>query len=202
MKDYAPALKPASTYHIYNRAHGKEALFLQQEHYKFFIYKYKQYIVPIADTFCYCLMPNHFHFLIRFKDEDQLNLLNMRNDKNSSEFLSSQFQHFFNSYSKAFNKQQGRKGSLFMRPFKRKKVNSINYFRKIVHYIHFNPVVAELCRQPHDWNYSSFRGILSSSSSLLQREELISVFENLENFLYVHQHPPALTGIESVFNEI
>jgi putative transposase len=201
MKDYTPTLKPAYTYHIYNRAHGKEALFLHPEHYKFFIYKYKQYIVPVADTFCYCLMPNHFHFLIRFKDEDQLNLLISRDDTNSSEFLSSQFQHFFNSYSKAFNKQQGRKGSLFMRPFKRKMVNSINYFTKLVHYIHFNPVVAELCNRPQDWKYSSFNSILSHSNSLLKRKELISLFEDLENFLYVHQHPPTLTGIESVLNE-
>jgi putative transposase len=202
MKDYTPVLKPTYTYHIYNRAHGKEALFLQPEHYKFFLTKYKQYIFPIAETFCYCLMPNHFHFLIRFKDEEQLNLLNTKKDKDFSEFLSSQLNCFFMSYSKAFNKQQSRKGSLFINRFKRKMVNDVTYFRKVVHYIHFNPVVAELCNEPKDWKYSSFKGIVSSSSSLLKKEEVISVFENLENFIYVHQYPPKLTGVESVFKTL
>jgi putative transposase len=201
MQNYTPILKPTYTYHIYNRAHGKEPLFLKQEHYKFFLTKYKQYISPVADTFCYCLMPNHFHFLVRFKDEDQLNLLDVGSYTNPSEFISIQFNHFFMSYSKAFNKQQGRKGGLFMRPFKRKMINDIRYFRKIVHYIHLNPVIAEFCSEPRDWKYSSFNGILSSSTSLLKREEVVTAFENLENFLYVHRHPPELTGIEDVFNE-
>jgi putative transposase len=198
MKDYTPILKPTCTYHIYNRAHGREPLFLKQEHYQFFLTKYKQYISPIADTFCYCLMPNHFHFLIRFKDEEHLNLLGVKQEKYPSEFLSFQFNCFFMSYSKAFNKQQGRKGSLFISPFKRKEINDMKYFRKVVHYIHFNPVIAELCYQPQEWKYSSFRGILSHSNSLLDKEGVISVFENLENFLYVHQHPPELTGINVI----
>jgi putative transposase len=202
MKDYTPILEPTYTYHIYNRAHGKEELFLQQEHYEFFLNKYKQYISQIADTFCYCLMPNHFHFLIRIKHEEQLNLLADKKEKNIPEFLSSQFNHFFMSYSKAFNKQQHRKGSLFMKPFKRKIVNDMRYFRKLVHYIHFNPVIVELCNEPQNWKYSSFRGILSHSNSLLEKEEVISMFENLENFLYVHQQAPELIGIENVFDKV
>lgn len=65
-------LKPENTYHVYNRANGNEKLFLSDENYCYFLKKYDEYIYPIADTFCYCLMPNHFHFLIRIKEESVL----------------------------------------------------------------------------------------------------------------------------------
>ena len=65
-------LSPETTFHIYNRANGNEKLFISAENYRYFIQKYQEHILPIADTFCYCLMPNHFHFLVRIKTEDQL----------------------------------------------------------------------------------------------------------------------------------
>ena len=65
-------LIPEATYPIYNRANGTEKLFVSTENYRFFLERYKQYILPVADTFCYCLMPNHFHFLLRIKNENEL----------------------------------------------------------------------------------------------------------------------------------
>jgi hypothetical protein len=65
-------LIPETTYHIYNRANGNGKLFLSPENYRYFLEKYILYISPIADTFCYCLMPNHFHFLIRIREEQIL----------------------------------------------------------------------------------------------------------------------------------
>lgn len=64
---------PGYTYHVYNRANGNEKLFLSNEK-RYFLEKYTIYISPIADTFCYCLMPNHFHFLIRIKNEEKIKL--------------------------------------------------------------------------------------------------------------------------------
>ena len=61
--------KQATTYHVYNHANGNEKLFLSDENYHYFLKKYYEYVHPIADIFCYCLMPNHFHFLIRIKEE-------------------------------------------------------------------------------------------------------------------------------------
>ncbi len=144
MINYTPAFLPDFTFHVYNRAINKEKLFVDSEHYFFFLRKYDRYISPIADTFCYCLMPNHFHILIRFKSEIELRKICKMNEGNLSKYISLQFSHLFNAYSKAFNKEQFRKGSLFMRPLKRKKIDNDNYFRKIVQYIHLNPVVAYL----------------------------------------------------------
>lgn len=73
MQDTKAILEPENTYHIYNRANGNEQLFLSDDNYRYFLKKYNEYISPIVDTFCYCLMPNHFHFLVRVKKEAVLN---------------------------------------------------------------------------------------------------------------------------------
>ena len=67
MQNYKAKLEPENYYHIYNRANGSEKLFLNEGNYLYFLQKYNFYISPIADTFAYCLMPNHFHFLVRVK---------------------------------------------------------------------------------------------------------------------------------------
>ncbi len=146
MDDKTAILIPETTYHVYNRANGNEQLFVKEENFSYFLEKYKQYISPIADTFCYCLMPNHFHFLIRIKTENELAKYfkidgsNLTGFENLSGLLAKKFSDFFNAYSKAINKQQNRKGSLFMRPFKRKRITDEKYILKLVHYIHYNPV--------------------------------------------------------------
>ncbi len=68
---------PDNYYHIYNRANGDEKIFKSEENYRFFLEKFQFYIVPIADVFSFCLMPNHFHFLVRFKSEKEI-LLNLQ----------------------------------------------------------------------------------------------------------------------------
>ncbi len=64
--------KLSKYYHIYNHANGFENIFNEERNYRFFLEKYQFYISPIADTLAYCLMPNHFHFLIKIKSEEEL----------------------------------------------------------------------------------------------------------------------------------
>lgn len=186
MINYKEALEPDCTYHIYNRAVGNEKLFITEANYKFFLKKYQEYISPFADTFCYCLMPNHFHLLIRIKEKNKLKPL-INQIQKVPEYCSLQFSNFFNSYSKAFNKQEKRKGVLFMRPYSRKKISDMDYFRKVVLYIHRNPVVAGLCSKPIEWRYSSYKSLLTDSATLLKREEVVDVFGDKENFRHIHE---------------
>jgi putative transposase len=65
MPDYFIPLLPDRTYHVFSRANGCDKLFLDENNYKFFLGRFKIHISPIADTFAYNLLPNHFHFLIR-----------------------------------------------------------------------------------------------------------------------------------------
>src|SRR5690554_7732864 len=59
-------------YHIYNHANGDENLFREQKNYEYFLEKYKQHINPIAETIAWCLMPNHFHLLVKMKTEEEI----------------------------------------------------------------------------------------------------------------------------------
>jgi putative transposase len=190
-------LEPDTLYHIYNRANGNEKIFANKGNYLFFLDRYSTYISPIAHCYCYCLMPNHFHFLIKTKNEKELTENFSNNDlPEVSNLLSNQFGKLFNSYAKAFNKQQSRKGSLFMKNFKRKKISDEQYLRKVVHYIHHNPVEATLCERPKDWEFSSYRVILGNETTFLIREELIGWFGDKENFEYCHRLAPKESGIE------
>lgn len=205
MQDKISILIPDTIYHIYNRANGNERLFYEEENFSYFLRKHKEYISPIADTFCYCLMPNHFHFLIRIKSKDQLIQLSQGskpltelNEPELSIFLSRRFSHFFNGYTQAINKQQNRKGSLFMRPFKRKKVTDEKYLKKLVYYIHHNPVEARLAHKPENWTHSSYVQIINNNADLILKDELISLFDDLENF--VHFHRSKSQGIDIKFN--
>jgi len=116
--DYHIALEPDRFYHIFSRAIGNETLFKESKNYNFFLERYKKYIAPIADTYTYCLLPNHFHFLIRIKSEETLRT----NGISNAEKIMQNFSNFLNSYTKAYNKLYNRRGSLFMDYLRRVKV--------------------------------------------------------------------------------
>lgn len=61
-------LLPDTSFHIYNHANGFENIFREAENYRFFLEKYQLHITPIAETYAYCLMPNHFHLVIRIRN--------------------------------------------------------------------------------------------------------------------------------------
>lgn len=66
MTDHTP-LHPGCYYHIYNRANGKENLFRKEADYLRFLERYDKYILPVADTYAWVLMANHFHSLVRIR---------------------------------------------------------------------------------------------------------------------------------------
>jgi len=110
--------------------------------------------------------------------------------------ISRQFGHLFNSYAQAFNKNHNRHGSLFAPNFKRKAIDSDDYLRKVIHYIHHNPVKPRLVKDIEMWRFSSYKAIISKQKTILKRNEVIGLFDTLDNFIYCHQYPPTLTGID------
>lgn len=200
-------LLPDKYYHIYNHAIGDENLFRQEENYYYFLQKYAQHITPIADTFAYCLMPNHFHFLVRIKQEDVIrttfpkspnpqgfqNLEGLKEDDDLglTKFLSQRFSNFFNSYTKAYNKVYNRKGSLFLHNFKRKEIDNETYFTKLIHYIHHNPVHHRFTDDIAAWPYSSYDSLLSDKPTQLQRNEVLDWFGSKEDYRLFHTYKPS-----------
>jgi putative transposase len=176
-------------YHIYNHSNGNENLFQCTENYKFFLKKYAQFIHPICKTYAYCLMPNHFHLLIKTRDIEEVKLL-LKNEIEIdvlSKVISKQFSNFFNSYTQAFNMIYNRRGSLFMKNFKRKQVVSESYFVNLIQYIHSNPIHHGFVQSIEEWDWSSYQSLLSDKKSLLEREIVLEWFDGRDGFLKFHQ---------------
>ena len=67
--NYHEPLQPNTFNHIFSRAVGDEKLFKSEENYRYFLSKFKSYISTVANTYAYCLLPNHFHVLVKTKEE-------------------------------------------------------------------------------------------------------------------------------------
>jgi REP element-mobilizing transposase RayT len=136
----------------------KKVLFSKLKNYQYLLQQYNRHIDVIADTYCFCLMPNHFHLLIRIKPKEAItsHLPGFRNLEGveASNFLSKQFSNFFNGYTKAFNKKYERRGSLFLKNFKRQQIIDSNYLASVILYIHLNPVKHSFVKNPSDWKWS------------------------------------------------
>jgi len=185
-------LEPELYYHIYNHANGTDNFFNDAYDYHNFLNRYIKYIVPICDTFAYCLMPNHFHFFIQLKPESELIKIlksNKETLKLDNSAVSYRFSHFFNGYAQSFNKKYQRKGGLFQSNFERKPVLTDEYFIRLVHYIHSNPVNDGFVGKIEQWEYSSFNSLLSDSELFLKKLTVMDYFGSIENFRFVHQKP-------------
>jgi putative transposase len=126
-------------YHIYNHGVGGRDLFKDKDNFSYFLNLFEKHVGPIVDTYAWVLMKNHFHFLVRIKDEEEVvNYLNQH--PTGFQNLSGvgvtkpkpphqYFSNFFNAYTKAFNKYYQTWGTLFERPFRRKLIDNEDYFK-------------------------------------------------------------------------
>jgi putative transposase len=178
-------------YHIYNHANGNENLFVEADNYKWFLRQYHTYVSPIADTYAYCLMPNHFHLLIKLKSSIELlkafPKFETLEKLEKSALPSKQFANLFSSYTQAFNKKYKRKGSLFLKNFKRSIIDDDFYLSTIIAYIHLNPVLHQFVKMPETWSWSSYNTMISNSPTRLKRNEVIEWFGNKEQLIAHHQ---------------
>ncbi|MEW5797904.1 MAG: hypothetical protein AB1728_02750 [Bacteroidota bacterium] len=131
-------------YHIYNRSNNREIAYRSSENYNYFLGKYKKYVSPYVDTIAYCLMPTHFHFLVRVVTEE-------------IDVLRNNIGVLLSSYTKAINKQYNRNGSLFQRHTKAVVVDDESYLLTLIMYIHQNPIRAGLIDYQEDWKFSSYQ---------------------------------------------
>jgi putative transposase len=170
-------------YHIYNRGNNRENIFIEDRNYEYFLKLYVRYIEPVADTFAYCLLRNHFHILLRTKSEGEIpkTLIVSKTFR-----VSNQFSNFFNAYAKAINQAYGRAGSLFQNPFGRAALTESNPFERVVVYIHRNPQKHGFVADFRDWKYSSYHALLSEGPTHLRRNEVLDWFGSRKLFVQVH----------------
>jgi putative transposase len=136
-------------FHIYNRGNNSRRVFFSDANYRFFIGKMKKYLQPNCEILSWCLMPNHFHFIIFIKpDQDH-------------KMVSKGVQILLSSYTRAVNKQENFTGSIFQQRTCSKAMigdfwASKFYPKSCFNYIHQNPIKARMVKKMEDWRYSSF----------------------------------------------
>jgi len=167
---------PGATYHIFNRGNNHEKVFIDRTDYDLFLVKFRQYMTPVADVFAYALLPNHYHLLLWINE-----------DIEGMEF-SHQFKRFILSYTNLINKRENRSGNLFLNVFKRLRVTEKDYLMRLLFYIHFNPQKHKVLERFQDYDYSSFKSLISNLPTLLKREEVLSWFDGREGFIAYHKN--------------
>ena len=190
-----PKLEYNSVYHIFNCGIDGCNLFIDDEDYDRFLSKYSTYIEPITDTYAWSLLGNHFHIVVRIKNEseiktlDDLGLFQVRTklrtpDKKPN--ITKQFSHLFNAYAQYFNYKYNRHGALFERPFKRKLIDNRPYFKNCLIYVHQNPLKHKFVERLSDYRYTSYNTVLSEKATLLKREKVLTYFDNRSDFELSH----------------
>ncbi|MGF1516255.1 MAG: transposase [Nodosilinea sp.] len=132
---------PGCYYHLYNRGNNRQNIFFERENYLYFLQQFRHYLLgETLQVLAYCLMPNHYHFLVCLRSHD----------------LSKPMHAFSLSYTKAINRRYERCGSLFQGRFRAIHVDSERYLLHLSRYIHLNPVAAGLVQRPEEWEFSSY----------------------------------------------
>ena len=140
-----PAVKflPHQFYHLYNRGVNKGQIFLEAENYRFFLRRLSEYLdKACAQIIAYCLMPNHYHAVIRLA--------------NSLDF-SNTLRGFTSSYVKSFNAWHHRFGYLFQGNTQSRLIEGDDDLVQLCRYVHLNPVTAGFVPLPELWEYSDYR---------------------------------------------
>ena len=183
-------------FHIYNCGVNSCNLFKEPANYEYFLELYDKHISPVANTYAWVLMKNHFHLLVKIKEEGDLISPDRVPNPVRALAPAKYFSNLFNSYAQAFNKMYGRHGNLFERPFKRKLVSEIEYFKRMVIYIHNNPVHHGFTQYAMDYPWSSYLTCISVKSTRLKRDAVIGWFDNEVNFKTAHNNPDDVIDLE------
>ena len=170
-------------YHVHNRGCNRESIFRTTDDYSFLIHKAQTFLPNYAlHVLAYCLMPNHYHFLLRPEKEDAI-----------SRFI----QRLFNSYTQRFNSVWQRSGTLFEGRARSTPVESENHLLHLCRYIHLNPVKAGLVKHPGQWPFSNYREWMGWRHSNLYDEDWARTY-----FATPHEYEVFVTGeIDPVFEQ-
>ena len=175
--------EPERIYHVYNRGNNNQKIFFINDNYYFFLRKIKKHLTKYCELLAYCLMPNHFHFMIYTKAIDEI--YSSDDSKSSDEYnnysktISNAFAIILRSYTRAVNIQENRTGSIFQQktkarnlipePFEQilrhdghRRVNLYPYI--CLNYIHQNPLEAGIVDKMEEWEFSSFNEYLGKSA--------------------------------------
>jgi len=168
-------MEPGKVYHVYNRGNNHQDVFFKPSDYLLFLEKMEKYLADYCSIFAYALIPNHYHILLRVND-------NLETNEWSQHFLK-----FSLSYTNKINFEEKRNGSLFLSHFRRVHVDTEDYLKRLIFYIHYNPSKHEIIDDFRSYKYSSYNSLISQMPTRLARTEILDLFENVEEFVNFHQ---------------
>jgi len=130
-------------YHLYNRGAGRQPIFREPRNEDYLLRLLKRIAQECRlAVIAYCLLPNHYHWLVRQEGDVPAGKLPTR---------------VLGSYTQAFNQAYGRTGTLFEGPYQAIAVTTDVYLEHLCVYIHLNPVRHGLVDTPEAWVYSNYR---------------------------------------------
>lgn len=168
-------------YHIFNRGNGKENIFLDDDDFRFFMLRLRQNLFPdekskerlssLPDNsfslVSYCLMPNHFHLLLKQNTDIPTSKLLLK---------------ICTSYSMYFNKKYDHVGHIFQNRFKQIVIEDDSYLKWLTCYIHQNPKVAGLVTDLNKYQWSSYGEFLYNRKGLCEKGIILEQFKNDKEF--------------------
>lgn len=189
---------PESYYHVYVRGASRQAIFLDNDDYGYFLSLFRRYLakneitdrdgVPYAKLFdavevlAYCLMGNHFHLLVYQHEQGAMQRL-MRG--------------VMTAYSIYFNKKYDRSGGLFESRYKASRISSDEYLLHISRYIHLNP------DEWSDYPYSSLRIYKGEVSDWVHPEKILALFPSRAAYLeFVADYKDIRDELETIKHEL
>lgn len=176
-------------YHIYNRGSEKRPIFDTKVDRKRFLKTLRYYqlegpkpklshfsesslIQPdsskkIVEIICYCLMPNHFHLMLK-----------QIKDHGITEFMGK----ISNSYTKYYNTKHDRVGPLLQGEFKSVLVESEEQLIHLSRYIHLNPLVAFIVKSLDDYEWSSYEEFIKNLDGICLQEVILDLFKSKQDY--------------------
>jgi putative transposase len=154
--------QPGHYYHFYNRGAHRQSIFREPDNYLFVLRKMQTLVHELClSVIVYCLLPNHYHFLLRQDGDHPASLMPQR---------------VFNSYSKAYNKRYQHSGTLFQGNFEVKPVANDSYLFTLCQYIHANPLKHGLVKSLDEWPYSNYHEWMQTRAGKLVDHEFVNDF--------------------------
>lgn len=184
-------------YHLYNRSISDSKLFKGHSDYLALLKKFKEYCTPYFHVYAYCLIPNHFHFIIKVKSQKLIKEIvqqetfdtaqkYLNKEITINDYLSNQLKRLFSSYALSFNNKHNRKGPLFQNKVKRIFIENDDRLRYLIGYVHHNPIHHHLAENYISWKYSSYKALVSTKSSNLAKERVHLLYQSLNGFQEFH----------------
>ena len=187
-------------YHIYDVVVSDIDLFHTHNDYFYFLTRFSKYFDPYFKTYAYCLLPNHYHLLVRLRGKKDI-IAQAENENTSAAkrylsglkdvnaLIENQFSRCFSGLTKIFNKKHERTGPLFEQGTKRVRLMDEEVILEQMHYIHNNALKHGLVMNIEDWPHNSYHTYLSNQETKLPKSDVLNYFGGTKGFIDFHKLP-------------